>query len=262
MPAARPAACPAARPAATTLVALALVAFSSPARAQSHRTVRSETNTWLSVTGDVWATPTLGIQTELLYERSDFGEDPQQVELRLGVQRALGPSVRLAVGGTFIHSSPYGPFPAHAPFDEYRSWVQATVEHRLAKVTLAHRYRLEERWIERPSTTNAATDIAFGLRLRYQARATIPLAPAARPRAPYVAASDEIFLVAGPHAPYNLVDQNRAYAGVGVRWSPVLRTELGYLNQAILRANGTQVENNHTLQLSVALTRPAPARPR
>jgi hypothetical protein len=251
-----------ARHLATTFLALALAAPAHAARAQSRRTVRSETNTWLSVTGDVWATPTLGIQTELLYERSDFGRDPQQVELRLGVQRALGPSVRLAVGGTFIHSSPYGPFPARAPFDEYRSWLQATVEHRLAKLTLAHRYRLEERWIERPSSTGGAADIAFGLRLRYQARATIPLASARHLHAPYVGASDEIFLVAGPHAPYNLVDQNRAYLGVGLRWSPALRTELGYLNQAILRANGTQVENNHTLQLSVALTRAAPARPR
>jgi hypothetical protein len=222
--------------------------------------VRSATNTWLSVTGDIWATPTLGIQTELLYERSDFGEDPQQVELRLGLQRAVGQSVRLAAGGTFIHTSPYGPFPARAPFEEYRSWVQATVEHRLAKLTLAHRYRLEERWIERPSTTGGESDIAFGLRLRYQARATIPLASASHPHAPYVAASDEIFLVAGPHAPYNLVDQNRAYVGVGVRWSPALRSEIGYLNQAILRANGTQVENNHTVQLSVAITRAAPAR--
>jgi hypothetical protein len=249
-----------ARLVATSLLALALVTPSQPAAAQSHRTVRSETNTWLSVTGDLWATPKLGIQTELLYERSDLGEDPQQIELRLGLQRAVGPSVRLAAGGTFIHTSPYGPFPARAAFDEYRSWVQATVEHRLAKVTLSHRYRLEERWIERPSSTGGESDIAFGLRLRYQGRATIPLAPASHPRGPYVAASDEIFLVGGPHAPYNLVDQNRAYLGLGVRWSPSLRSEIGYLNQAILRSNGTQVENNHTLELSLAITRAAPAR--
>jgi hypothetical protein len=241
----------------TALLALAIVLPTGRTRAQTTRTVRSETNAWLSLSSDVSLTPTLGVQTEALIERSELGRRPQQIEVRAGVQRAFGATVRLAAGGTLIHNSPYGPFPARAPFDEYRTWVQATVEQRLSKLSLAHRYRLEERWIERPPATGGAPDLAFGLRLRYQARATIPLVPASRPRGPFVAASDELFIVAGPHAPNNLLDQNRAYVGLGMRWSPALRGEVGYLNQAILRANGTQVENNHTLQLSMNFTRAA-----
>lgn len=235
------------------LLALGLGARAS---AQTPRTVRSDTHEWLDLTADAWFTRTLGLQGEALIERTDLGTEPQSTELRLGVQRAFGSSVRLAVGGTFIHTSRYGPFPARAPFDEYRSWLQATIEQRFAHATLSHRYRAEERWIERPVATGPS-DIAFALRARYQARLTVPLAPPTRPRSPYVALSDEVFLVAGPHAPNNLLDQNRAYGGLGVRWSPMLRAELGYLNQAILRSNGTQVENNHTLQLSLALTRAA-----
>jgi hypothetical protein len=165
--------------------------------------------------------------------------------------------VRLAVGGTYVHNSPYGPFPARAPFHEYRSWVQATIEQQLTHLTLAHRYRLEERWVERPSASGESGDVAFAWRMRYQFRSTIPLSAATHRRAPYLGLSDEVFLVAGPHAPANLLDQNRAYAGVGVRWSPALRAEIGYLNQAIVRADGHQVENNHTLQLTMNLTRAA-----
>jgi hypothetical protein len=258
MPASRPVPHSVARArSARLLLSLGLAVVARPTRVDAQRTIRSEVNAWLDVTSDVWLTPTIGLQGEALVERAERARVPQQTELRLGVQRALGPSVRLAVGGTFIHTSPYGPFPARAPFDERRTWVQATVEQRFTKLVFAHRYRLEERWIERPSATGGASDYAFALRFRYQARATIPLAPATRPRGPYLAASDEIFLVAGPHASNNLVDQNRAYAGIGLRWSPMLRGEIGYLNQAILRANGTQVENNHTLQLSLNVARAA-----
>jgi hypothetical protein len=49
----------------------------------------------------------------------------------------------------------------------------------------------------------------------------------------------------------NVFDQNRAFAGVGYRWSPVLRAEVGYQHHYVLRASGAQAERNHTLLATV-----------
>jgi hypothetical protein len=241
------------------LVALPL-ALLSP-RAQAQRTARSETNGWLDATSDVWLTPKTGLQGEALIERSDMALDPMQVELRLGLQRALHSGARIAMGGTFVHNSPYGPFPARLAFREYRVWQQLTMDQRVGAVSLTHRYRFEQRWVEKPSATTLPgehMDLAFGLRTRYQLRGTVPLQGSTAPHPLFAAGSDEVFVSLGPHAPLNLLDQNRAYVGLGSRWSPSVRAELGYLYQTILRADGRNVENNHTIQLSLALTRAAP----
>ena len=207
-------------------------------------------------------TPRWGVQTELMYERAELGATPQQIEYRLGAQRLLHSGARLAFGGTYIHSSPYGPFAARVASHEYRTWLQATADQRVGALSLTHRYRVEYRWVERPlfdaSGARRPSDVSAAMRLRYQIRASVPLTPSASPRPLYAALAEEPFIAFGPHTPLNILEQNRAYLGAGVRWSPALRTELGYLNQIIVRADGRQVEQNHTLQLTLGITRPAP----
>ena len=68
---------------------------------------------------------------------------------------------------------------------------------------------------------------------------------------PYLAASDEIFVGFGRHVQLNVLDQNRAYAGVRYQAGTHTRVELGYLNQWVLRGNGREMESNHTLQLTL-----------
>jgi hypothetical protein len=225
------------------------------------REVGSSANAWLDVASDVWLSPTLAVQLGGKVQRAELGAAPQQAELRLGLQRALGPRLRVAAGGLLAHNSPYGPFPAVGPSNERRLWQHLLVDHRLGRVTLQHRARLEERWLERPQPRTAGgvadPDVAFGLRARYRLQATTPLGLGAGPRAPYAAVYDELLKSVGPHASTSLVDQNRAYAGVGVRWSPAVRAEVGYLEQRILRKNGRQLEHGHTVSVTLALTRPA-----
>jgi hypothetical protein len=228
------------------------------------RVVRSQANAWLVGSADLWATPAWGVQTELMYERSEFGAGPLQVEYRLGAQRLLRSGARLAFGGTYIHSSPYGPFAARVASHEYRTWIQATADQRVGILSLTHRYRFEDRWVERPLFDAAGarrpSDVSFAMRLRYQIRASLPLTRADARRPLYASLAEEPFIAVGPHTPLNILEQNRAYLGAGVRWSPALRTELGYLNQVIVRADGRQVEQNHTLQVTLGITRAAPRR--
>ena len=246
----------------------ALLLATPAARAQEGgipREVGSSANAWLDVATDVWVTPDLAVQLGGKVQRAELGAAPQQAEIRLGLQRAVGRRVRVAAGGLLAHNSPYGPFPAAGPSNERRLWQHLLLDQRVGRVTLQHRARLEERWIERPQplVDGVATDpdISFGLRARYRLQATTPLGSGTGAHAPYVAVYDELLKSVGPHASTSLIDQNRAYAGVGVRWSPAVRTELGYVEQRILRRNGRQLEHGHTLSLTLAFTRPAPRPP-
>jgi hypothetical protein len=253
------------------LTALALLPLAAPRARAQERAVGSSANAWFDVTSDVWLTPAYGVQLGGKVQRSEMGAAPQQTELRLGVERSFAGRFRVVAGGLLAHNSPYGPFPAAAPYGERRLWQYLVQEQRVGRVTLQHRYRFEERWIERPVAAPAGgagsgagpaaadPDVAFALRARYRLQATTPLGPAVGRggHAPYATLSDELLKSVGPHASTSLVDQNRAYAGLGVRWSPALRGEVGYLEQRIVRANGRQLEHGHTVQLALWLTRPA-----
>ena len=243
------------------LAALALLVLAANAHGQTTRTTRSSAHAWLDLTGDLWLTPRLGIQAESKVERSRFAAAPQLYELRAGLERPWGGAI-VAAGGMLVHSSPYGPFPAASATNEYRVWEQATLDQHVGRVALSHRYRFEERWIERPHATSdgPATGRSFRLRMRYQARGTFPLGGSAAQRAPYLVGFDEVFVSLGPHTALNLLDQNRAALGIGMRWSAAVRTEANYVDQVILRADGRQVENNHTLQLAMNVTRGTPRR--
>src|SRR5205085_7952807 len=124
-------------------------------------------------------------------ERAAFGANPEQLELRLGLQRTVSSRFRVAAGATMQHNSPYGPFPAVAPYGERRLWQHVIQDQRLGPVALQHRYRIEERWVEHPQPAvdgvTAASDMTFSLRARYQLRATTPLGNAKAAHVPYAA---------------------------------------------------------------------------
>ena len=55
----------------------------------------------------------------------------------------------------------------------------------------------------------------------------------------------------GKNAAFNIFDQNRAYIALGYKIPKLGKLEIGYLSQLVFRANGIQVENNHTIQVSL-----------
>jgi hypothetical protein len=149
----------------------------------------------------------------------------RQAMFRVGVQRDLAPGASVMLG--------YAQVPT---FDaatttwvaESRIFQQAIVKHRLNRVHLTHRFRLEERWI---------SDQTLRLRLRYFALVNLPLrGTELRPGIPYVTAYNEFFVV--PNG--GMFDRNRLYVGFGYCLSPTLRADLGLMAQTALTSTQTQ----------------------
>ncbi len=131
---------------------------------------------------------------------------------------------------------------------ENRIWQQYIYSHQPWKgATLSHRFRLEQRFIERQ------TDNLFSQRLRYFFRLIQPLQKqeGAFTKGVFAALQNELFFNIQNKDQLNgsLFDQNRAYLAVGYRFSKAFDVEAGYLNQSINGASNNTMNNVAQLAL-------------
>ena len=243
------------------LALAALAPFASAHAQDDERTTVDQGHVWFTYSGE--HPLRCGSPTALLLEaqarRAELGETWQQRVVRAGVTRALGTGVRVGGGYAHVTTHAYGELPVAADFPEHRAWQQLSLSHGVGRVGMAHRYRLEQRWVGRTGTDAAdperVTEWRYTNRARYMARGTLPLRR--QPQgAPYLFAANEVFVSFGGNVQMNRLDQNRLSLGVGVPLAPVLRVEVGYLNQYIVKANGREFERNHTVHLILASSAP------
>lgn len=130
---------------------------------------------------------------------------------------------------------------------EHRIWEQYLLTHKIKSVLVSHRFRLEQRFIERLSGPDV-----FSQRFRYFARFIIPLVKEETyTKGFFVALQNEVFLHLQNKEKLNnhFFDQNRAYVAAGYRFSQKLDLETGYLNQTTKGISSNT--NNHVIQLAV-----------
>jgi hypothetical protein len=246
------------RAAAALLAAAALAPAAARAQAPAPagpRDIADQTNAWLMYFGDHAVARRWAVHAEAQVRRSDGAAGLrgwQQLLLRPGAIYTVAPNARVTAGYAFIDTWPYGEQPAAARFPEHRLWQQLQLGHATGRVAWQHRYRVEQRWVERPLDAAGARDRTYSNRARYLVRATVPLRGRTLDvRELYVSAYDELFASWGRNVGRNALDQNRLYGALGWRLGATTRVEGGYLQQLILKPDGVRVERNHTLQLAV-----------
>jgi len=131
---------------------------------------------------------------------------------------------------------------------EHRIWEQYVFKHKIKAISASHRFRLEQRFIERNNT-----DDLFAQRFRYFFRFLIPVEKGVIKfeKGLFLAIQNEIFLNIQHKDQLNgqLFDQNRAYAAAGYRFSKKLDIEAGYMNQSSKGINYNTA--NNIIQLAV-----------
>jgi hypothetical protein len=241
--------------AACALLAAPPAAAPLAAQTAGPRQFDDNTNAWLMYFGDHAVSRRWALHAEAQVRRSGGplgARGWQQLLLRPGLIYTLAPGARLTAGYAFIDTWRYGDQPAADRFPEHRLWQQLQLGHATGRVAWQHRYRVEQRWVERPLDAAGTRDRTYSNRARYLARATVPLRGRTLDAGEaYVSAYDEVFANWGRNVGRNLLDQNRLYGALGWRFGATTRVEAGYLQQIILKANGVQAERNHTLQLGL-----------
>lgn len=131
---------------------------------------------------------------------------------------------------------------------EQRIWEQYIYTHKIQRTTVMHRFRLEQRFVEK----QGASDAFFAQRLRYFIRGVIPTHKTTDfSKGTFVGLQNEVFVNVQNKDKTNnaFLDQNRAYAAFGYRFSKKIDLEAGYLNQYI---NGlTNNTMNHVAQIAL-----------
>ncbi len=112
--------------------------------------------------------------------------------------------------------------------NEHRIYQQFITKQNIKNVKIQHRYRFEQRFIEKD----------FKLRLRYFLGINIPLSKKEIiDKSFYLSGYNEIFL----NTEKDVFDRNRLYGGLGFRLNSSLRFELGYMNQFLNNGNRDQI---------------------
>lgn len=231
------------------------MAFAPNNKAFCQKKIDAQTNSWYMYFGNHLLSERWGLHTEYQFRRTGLGQDWQQSLLRLGADYYAQNGLQITAGYAWIQSFPYGKQPIAYSFDEHRIWQQLILAQQTGRLYFHHRYRLEQRFLER-KTLNDQTgtydrdEFVFRQRARYRFLVSVPLNhPTMMDKTVFLAFYDEAFIGFGKGIQKNVLDQNRLYAAVGYRFSQHQNLQIGYLNQYIIKADGIQAERNHNIQI-------------
>jgi len=210
---------------------------------------------WLATFNTFKTGKKTSIHNDIQWRSSDEFQHTQTFLFRAGLNYQVRKNMVATAGYAFIHNRRLvAGVSGYAP--EHRIWEQFVISHKIKTAMIAHRFRLEQRFISRSvvSGNELKNDgHVYANRFRYFVRSVLPLqSPGGSfTKGPFAALQNEVFVNIGNKANVNgeFFDQNRLYLAGGYRLSPKLDLEAGYMNQYI-NGRGSAFTNNHIVQLA------------
>lgn len=136
--------------------------------------------------------------------------------------------------------------PEHRPFQEM------LIKNDIGKISIRHRYRLEERFFRKNDGTQLLDGYNFNWRFRYQLQAQKKLFDIDDHTAVHFRIAQELMLNFGKRIIYNSFDQNRLSAAFYINLSKYFDLEAGYTHWFQQRADGKSYFNRHILRITLS----------
>ncbi len=180
----------------------------------------SELGNWLIYIGNKQLNEKWNWHHEVQYRNYDAVGDLEQLLLRTGFGYTFNESKsNVLLGYGYILSENYvGQSDEKISVNEHRIFQQFITKQQLSQVSLQHRYRFEQRFVEDDFKMRFRYFLGINIPLQYKEDAKNPL---------YLSAYNEIFL----NTESAIFDRNRLYGGLGYKFSEHVKLELGYMNQ-------------------------------
>lgn len=182
----------------------------------------TNTGNWFIYFGNKQINEKWNLHHEVQYRNFNFIGDLDQLLLRVGLGYNLSENNNnLLLGYGFIYNEPYIENSDNKTnFSEHRIYQQFITRQNFKRLSIQHRYRFEQRFIEDD----------FKMRLRYFLGINYALSQKETlEKTFYLSAYNELFL----NTEGNYFDRNRLYGGLGYRFSKNIRSEIGFLNQTL-----------------------------
>ena len=180
----------------------------------------SDFGNWLIYIGSKKVNSKWNIHNEIQFRNYDAIGDLEQLLLRTGVGYNLSENNHnVLLGYGYINSENYvGDTSEKITVNEHRIFQQFTSKQKIGAVSLSHRYRFEQRFVESD----------FKMRLRYFLAFKVPILKTEEIQSKlYLSAYNELFL----NTKSAVFDRNRVYGGFGYQINKNIRVEAGYMTQ-------------------------------
>lgn len=206
-----------------TLISLPLLAFAQ----------ESNFGNWINYFGNKKLNDSWNLHHEVQWRNYNAAGDLEQLLLRTGLGYNLTEgNNNVLLGYGYILSQNYDPFTDDKiDVGEHRIFQQFITKQKIARVSLQHRYRFEQRWVEGD----------FRLRYRYFLGLNVPLTNTEMmDNTLYLSAYNEIFV----NSKKTYFDRNRLYGGLGYKINKTVRFEVAYMNQFLQNGSRDQLNIN------------------
>ena len=234
----------------SSLLITLVISFQAVFAQSTEREKVTQAIQWFAITSNIKMTDSLTLMFDGQFRYAD-DFDPQQYQARTALDITLNDQWSIApLAYVYTWNYKYGKQPTQFENNEHRIWQQVFYKHGLRRFKIDHRLRLEERFIQQHSLLSDGTVVDNGYtnhqtRLRYRLMARLPLNTSKiEPGTYYAALYDEIFFSWGDNITYHKPDQNRIFAGLGYQFNERLSMIGGFMNQILVKSNGTKQENN------------------
>ena len=172
---------------------------------------------WMIYFGNKQLNSKWNLHHEVQYRNYNAIGDLEQLLLRTGLGYNLTDNTNILMGYGYILSENYiANTDEKFQVNEHRIYQQLITKQKFKNITIQHRYRFEQRFVEDD----------FKLRFRYFLGVNAPLSKKETNNW-YLSAYNELF----KNTESSVFDRNRLYGGLGYKISNSVRMELGYMNQ-------------------------------
>lgn len=239
------------------LIILIPVLSHHPSAGQAGKGVTTQRLIWIAYNNKIRFSERWSLNTEIENRRYAFPDRQSELILpRIMVTRELSSGWNTSAGVAHFRQS--SPDNAEGDVDYVRPEVRVHQELNYTdrsagtRVTLAHRYRLEERWIHKTSADGLADGYTFNFRMRYRVQVAFPLTRKDSSRRPLVGkAYDELMVNFGKSIVRNSFDQNRLGVALSCGLAKNLQLQVDFVNIFKQRSAGYQYYNQYVQRLTL-----------
>jgi hypothetical protein len=192
---------------------------------------KSDVGNWFAYLGNQKINNRWNLHSEVQYRNFNFAGDLEQLMVRTGLGYNLSENNNnVLLGYAYVHSEPYiAGTEEKARTDEHRIFQQFITKQQFGRVSISHRYRFEQRFLQDN----------FKMRFRYSLALNVPINKKVMEKnAIYASLSNEVFI----NTKQNHYDRDRVYGGIGYCFSKYVKVEVGVMSQLLPATSRTQFQ--------------------
>lgn len=188
------------------------------------------------------------VDSEFSLRRTNFLSDWEQIIIRPSLHYEMKDNIQVGLGYSYIKNFSYSEYSTPLDASENNIWQQLVIEQPLPRLSLIHRFRFEERFIESVAQNTNGDFIKNGInrrnRLRYRFVVSIPLKIFENRTKLRLITYDEAFLNFGNGLRPKKFDQNWIYFGIDYRANEKWSIRSGYHDIYAKAENDLSISNH------------------